>query len=97
MYKRILKIDKQRRLNIPRDLMELVSIKPADKLAICSCEERKMFLRSPENVQENVVFGIMKVDDKGRIILPKFSPDFHEVEIFALEGDLYIIPTDDPD
>ena len=79
------------RLNIPRDLLEFVGIRPNEKIALCEDEEG-IKVKPLNALQDCKVIAIVQLDSKGRFVYPKhlLSEEKKEMffEIYVLNGNL---------
>ena len=81
------------RLNIPKDLLDFVRIRPNEKIALCEYKEG-IKIRPLYALQDCKVIAIAKMDSKGRFVYPKhlLSEEVKEIffEIYVLNGDLIL-------
>lgn len=88
----IRRIDNQNRLQLPSMLMEFVNFTDEKILAICPGEEETMIkLRKIINTKNCKIIGFVKVDDRGRIVIPpEIRQETQYFEVFVFNGELII-------
>lgn len=85
--------DSSGRLNIPKDLLDFVGIKPNEKIALCECGEG-IKAKPLHTLQDCKVIAIVRMDNKGRFVFPnqllKDGKNEMFFEIYVLNGDLIL-------
>ena len=90
-YEIIRRIDKQGRITMPKDLLDLIEIKIPRQIFLCSSNEG-IIMKNKEDISDtDKIIGIVSLDHKGRFILPKYLREKdQEVVIFVKQGMLMI-------
>ena len=87
----IRRIDKQRRLQLPVELVSFSSIKDSKEVAICSLGKGMIKLKKVDDVKNLKVISLGKLDDKRRLIIPpEIRQQTQEFEVFVFNGDLIL-------
>ena len=87
----IRRIDKQRRLQLPVELVSFSSIKDSKEVAICSLGKGMIKLKKVGDVKNLKVISLGKLDDKRRLIIPpEIRQQTQEFEVFVFNGDLIL-------
>lgn len=87
----IRRIDKQGRLQLPNDLIKFSSIFGTKEIAMCSMGNKMIKLKRVDDIKNCKAFFIIKMDEKGRIIIPlEIRQETEYFEIFLFNGDLII-------
>ena len=87
----IRRIDKQRRLQLPVELVSFSSIKDSKEVAICSLGKGMIKLKKVDDVKNLKVISLGKLDDKRRLIIPpEICQQTQEFEVFVFNGDLIL-------
>ena len=87
----IRRIDNQNRLQLPSMLMDFVNLTDEKILAICPEENNMIKLIKMIKTKDHKIIGFVKMDDKGRIIIPpEIRQETQYFEVFVFNGDLYI-------
>ena len=87
----IRRIDKQRRLQLPVELVSFSSIKYSKEVAICSLGKGMIKLKKVDDVKNLKVISLGKLDDKRRLIIPpEIRQQTQEFEVFVFNGDLIL-------
>ena len=84
-------VDGQGRLQLPTELVNFSSIKDGKEIAICSMKEETLKLRKIDDVKNQKIIFLSKMDDKCRFTVPfEIRKEVQEFEIFVLNGDLML-------
>lgn len=85
------RIDSQGRLLLPIELVNFSSIKGCREIALCSVGKGMLRLRGRDNVKNEKVIYLSKLDDKGRFIVPlEIRQQTQKFELFVFNGDLML-------
>lgn len=91
--KRYVRIDKQGRLKLPQDFLEVLDIKTDNKIALTSEKDGMIGVAEwdLEKLQIQKVIAIVSIDSKGRLIFPKeLREEVIIVEIFFYDNKIMI-------
>ena len=84
-------LDFQGRLAIPKELLDFYGVDIKEKVAICSLDEDKVYIRNPNDLENCKVIAYVSIDEKGRIIMPsEIRKDIKKIEIYGLNGNLIL-------
>ena len=86
-----MEIDSQNRLIIPQELYEFSNLKGVDTVYIGIRGEDILFIpgESKEMPKDVKIYGVRKLDEKKRVILPQpFKKVSNEWEIYLLNGEI---------
>lgn len=87
----IRRIDNQNRLQLPSMLMDFVNLTDEKILAICPEENNMIKLIKMIKTKDHKIIGFVKMDDKGRIIIPpEIRQETQYFEVFVFNGELII-------
>ena len=87
----IRRIDNQNRLQLPSMLMDFVNLTDEKILAICPEENNMIKLIKMIKTKDHKIIGFVKMDDKGRIIIPpEIRQETQYFEVFVFNGELSI-------
>ena len=63
-------MDKQHRILVPQSLRDLVDFDISKSYALCLEDDKIYYLLEPSMVQGQVILDVVKLDEKGRFVLP---------------------------
>lgn len=87
----IRELDKDGRISLNPDLLELCGIKKKTKAAICKIDANKLAIRKLDEIKGYKVIACMSIDEKGRIIIPQeIREEGLKFEIYAMDGSLIL-------
>lgn len=87
----IRELDKDGRITLNSDLIELCGIVKKSKVAICKIDKKKLAIRNLENIKGYKVIACMTMDEKGRVIIPQeIRKEKKKFEIYYLDGSLIL-------
>ena len=86
----IRRIDNQNRLQLPSMLMDFVNLTD-EKILACPEENNMIKLIKMIKTKDHKIIGFVKMDDKGRIIIPpEIRQETQYFEVFVFNGELII-------
>ena len=90
----IREINKEGRITLKADLLELCGIKKKTKVAICKFEEDKICIRRLDSIKNYKVIACVSVDEKYHLIIPaeirkQIAADT-KFEMYYLDGSLIL-------
>jgi len=87
----IREIDKEGRIRLDPDLLELCGIAKKTKVAICKINSNKLSIRKLESIEGYKVISCKTIDEKGRIIIPhEIRKGVQKFEVYYLDGNLIL-------